>query len=235
MKKSGKIIGLILLVLILLGIGLFIQTRIRAPEKLFKATINEINNEISEESSEKNVGYFISRLRYIVDNYPKSRWADDAQRILADLYTGWDYEKAIEEKRKIIKKFPDAKWEEWTLKNSPVPIYYFGGPKKKTAQYPADALAQFEIAFIYYRDLKNYQKAIEESQKAIDAFPNVKPSDKGTFSHVIVCYHTIAKSYKALGDSEKAEETYQTIIDRFPGTKVAQIAQKKIEELKSQL
>ncbi|MCG2677660.1 tetratricopeptide repeat protein, partial [bacterium] len=77
-----------------------------------------------------------------------------------------------------------------------------------------------------------YQKAIEESQKAIDAFPNVKPSDKGTFGLVVVCYHTIAKSYKALEDLKKAEETYQTIIDRFPNTKVAQIAHERIRELR---
>ena len=224
MKKLGKIFGLALLLLILLGIGLFIQARMRAPEKLFKETINKMNQQSSKEIP---ADYFITKLHYIVDKYPNSKWADDAQRILADLYTGWDDEKVIEEKRKIIEKFPDAKWEEWTIKNSPTPIY-------RPFDFPADALAQFEIAFIYYRDLKNYQKAIEKSQKAIDAFPNVIPSDKGTFSNVVVCYHTIAKSYIALGDLKKAEETYQTIIDRFPGTKAAQIAQDKIKELKSQ-
>ncbi len=222
MKKLGKIIGLILLVIIIIGIALFKLGT--SPENFFKATINEINQESSEEIP---VGHFIAKLHYIADKYPKSIWADDAQRILAGLYIGWDPEKAIDEKKKIIEKFPDAKWEEWTLKNSPVPIYF-------PVDFPADALAQFEIAFTYYNNLKNYQKAIEESQKAIDAYPNVTPSDKGMFSNVVICYHTIAKSYEALGNIKKAEETYQIIIDRFPGTKAAQIAQDRIKELKSQ-
>ena len=223
MKKSVKIIGLILLVIIIISIALFKYGT--SPENVFKATINRLNHKSGKELP---ADYFIERLRYIVDTHPESIWADDAQRIIADLYSGWNYEKAIEEKRKIIAEFPDAKWEEWTLKNS------FNLAIFRPLDFPADALAQFEIVFIYYYRLKDYQKAIEEGQKAIAAFPDVKPSDKGTFGQVVVCYHTIAKSYKALGDLKKAEETYQTIIDRFPNTKAARIAQDRIKELKSQ-
>ncbi len=155
-----------------------------------------------------------------------SIWADDAQWLLAILYMGADSKKAINEYQKIIEKFPNAKWEEWTLKNSPVVFI--------SKQASAATVAQSQIALIYYQDLKKYNQAIEESQKLIDTFPNVVPN-KGAFTYVVMSYHVIAKSYKALGDVKKTEETYQTIIDRFPNTKVAQIAQDRIKELKSQL
>ena len=87
--------------------------------------------------------------------------------------------------------------------------------------------------FVYFSNLKDYKKVIEESQKIINTYSNVTSADKEIFSFVILRYHTIAKSYKELGDLLKAEETYQIIINRFPGTKAAQRAQKKIEELRS--
>ncbi len=227
MKKSVKIIGLTLLVVV---IGIFLY-RLGSPERVFKATMNEFNSELSGESRAKDVGYSISRLHYVADNHPESIWADDAQRILADLYIGISKpEKAMNEYQKIIEKFPDSKIEEWTLKNCTFATFL-----KWINKIPAADEARVQIAFIYHTNLKDYRKAIEESQKAIDVFPDVTPSDKGAFSNVVVCYNIIAKSYQKLGDVKKAEESYQTIIDRFPGTKAAQRAQDKIKELKSQL
>ena len=228
MKKSVKIIGLILLVIIviiIMGIFFYVQG---SPENVFKATMNEFNSELSGESRAKDVGYTISRLRYVADKHPKSRWADDAQRIIADLSIGLGPEKVMNEYQTIIEKFPDSKIEEWTLKNCTFTSFLKWIDKISSADE-----AQAQIALIYLVNLKDYKKAIEESQKIINTYSNVTSADKDILGFVAFQYNTIAVSYKKLGDLKKAEETYQTIIDRFPGTKAAQRAQKKIEELKS--
>ena len=228
MNKPFKITSILIVMVIVLIIGLFWQRSIKVPEKLFKITINEINNELSE-PSKKDIGYFISRLHYVADNYPKSIWADDAQRILADLYSGFDPERAIDEYQKIITQFPDSKIEEWTLKNCPPFVTFLSGINKM----PAAAESQAQIAGMYYLVLKNYQKAIEESQKVIDFFPDVVPSDGAIFRLVTFSYHRIAKSYEKLGETEKAIKTYQSVLDKFPDAEVTKIIRTKIEELKS--
>ena len=200
MRKSWKILGIILLVIIIIiGGALFIRTRItifklvykkppkslseEPPEKLYKETINEFNrefgnwkditsyhpsgtpdriysgisdSEIREERSGLTIDYFIVRLRYIADKHPESRWADDAQMVLASYLAAFP-KLSIIEYIKLTEKFPDAKVEEWTMKNC-----MFFPPRDR--EIPATILAQAQIAFIYYRDLKNYKKAIEESR-----------------------------------------------------------------------
>ena len=229
MNRPLKIASMLIVVVIVLIMGLLWQRGIRAPEKLFKTTINEINNELSKKSSKKDVSYFISRLRYIAGNYPESIWADDAQRILADLYRGFDSEKAINEYQKIIKKFPNSKIEEWTLKNCTFATFL-----KYINEIPATVEAQSQIADTYFQGLKNYQKTIEEAQKIIDTYPDVTPSDKPIFRLVIFRYDQIARSYEKLGEIEKAIKTYQGVLDRFPDADVTKIIRTKIEELKPQ-
>ena len=230
MNRPLKITSALIVMVVVFIIGLFWQGRRKVPEKLFKTTINEINNELKE-PSKKDIGYFISRLQYVVDNYPKSIWADDAQRIMADLYSGFDPERAIDEYQKIIEKFPDSKIEEWTLKNCPPFVTFLSVINK----IPAGAESQALIADIYYIVLKNYPKAIEEYQKVIDFVPDVGPSDGAIFRLVILfSYHQIAKSYEKLGEIEKAIKTYQSVLDRFPDAEVTKIIRTKIEELKSQ-
>lgn len=216
---------MLIVVVIVLVVGLLWQRNIRLPEKLFKATINEMNQESSKEVP---VGHFISKLRYVADNYPASKWADDAQRILADLYIGWDPEKAMNEYQKIIEKFPSSKIEEWTLKNCTFATFLKWINKISSADE-----ARTQIALIYLSNLKDYKKAIEESQKIISTYSNVTSADKEILGFVTWHYNIIAKSYKELGDLKKAEEAYQTIINRFPDTEAAQIAQDKIKELRS--
>lgn len=224
MKKYGKTIGLITAIVIA-SIVWLLHTKAKSPEKLFKKTIRNYNQEISKTSEKMLVNNYISKLRYIADKHPESKWADDAQRVLAELLINYP-EESIFEYRRFIKNFPNSVIERWTIENT---IFF----PKFINKIPPVIEAQLQIAFTYYRNLKNYQKAIEEAQKVIDFFPDITPADKDAFGLVVTHYHFIAKSYKALGDLKKAEETYQTIIDRFPNTKAAQTAQKKIKELKS--
>ena len=227
MKRPLKIISLALLVivvLIVLGIFFYVQG---SPENVFKATMNEFNSELSGESRAKDVGYTISRLRYVADKHPESRWADDAQRIIADLSIGLGPEKVMNEYQKIIEKFPNSKIEEWTLENCTFTSFL-----KWIDRIPAADEAQAQIALIYLVNLKDYKKAIEESQKIISTYSNVTSADKDILGFVAFQYNTIAVSYKKLGDLKKAEEAYQTIIDRFPGTKAARIAQERIKKLR---
>ncbi len=226
MKKYGKTIGLII-VIVIASIVWLLHTKAKSPEKLFKKTIKNYNQEISKTSEKISLNNYIPKLRYIADKRPKSKWADDAQRVLAELLINYP-EESIFEYRKFIKNFPDSVIEEWTIENT---IFF----PKFINKIPPVVEAQSQIAFTYYRRLENHQKAIEESQKVIDFFPDITPANRDAFGLVVTHYHTIAKSYKALGDLKKAEETYQTIIDRFPNTKAAQIAQDRIKELKSQL
>lgn len=71
-----------------------------------------------------------------------------------------------------------------------------------------------EVAFYQ----KDYAAAIEAFQKALE----LDDSDGEV-------WNLLAHSYKMSGDFEKAKETFQSIVDKFPGTKKASTAKKYID------
>ena len=226
MSKRWKVSITIVLVVLATSWSLLVWKRINTPEKLYKKTIKEINQEINrKQSSGLKLDYPISRLRIITEKYPKSKWADDAQYAIAEVLN-LDPEEQIAEYRKFIEEFPNSRIEEWTFKNT------IWTPTHINEVTPI-VLAQFHISWIYQHRMQEYRKAIQEYQKVIEAYPNVTSSDGSIFRQVVLTYAQIAKCYKELRETEKAIKTYQSVLDRFPDAEVTKIIRIKIEELKS--
>jgi outer membrane protein assembly factor BamD (BamD/ComL family) len=284
MVKKGYLVAIVTLIIVLVGIVIIVKKPTTA-QKYFETGLNSYKSidipseeyrKMSPEEKEECNKLLISSTdsavksyQEIVDKYPRSKWADDAQFCIAVGYwtnayaqssiSNVDYvDKAIEANQKFITDYPEAQLEPQTRENLLFVI-------PKTLSTSPHAIAQWNIADIYDNIKKDYPQALIEYNKVIDNYPQdkwahvailnidrrcsklndyipaieacqklLKTRTNITPKEVVIYYRIIAKSYKELGDLKKAEETYQTIIDRFPNTKAAQIAQEKIEELKSQ-
>lgn len=157
-----------------------------------------------------------------------NKWADDICWLVA-VWSNLNPEKQITKYEKFIERFPNARIEEWTMKHG---LGRMSIPAHINVITPP-VLAQYKIGWIYSHRLEEYEKAIPEYQKVIDAFPDITSEEHyWIVGQIVVTYHQIAKCYEKLEKIEKAKETYREIIDRFPDkTKVAKIAQQKINEL----
>ena len=81
----------------------------------------------------------------VLEKYPKSKWADNAQFGLGLIYEELgDYQKAVEELRKVVKDYP---------KGDKAPNALFG------------------MGEIYERRLKNNSQAIDAYQRLVDNYP----------------------------------------------------------------
>lgn len=93
-------------------------------------------------------------------------------------------------------------------------------------QYPNTELsgnAQFWIGEIYYRK-KDFEKAILEYEKTITKYPE---TDK-----VPVALFKQAQAFLELGDKKNARNLLKRVIERFPRSKQAEMAKKKLETIK---
>jgi tol-pal system protein YbgF len=88
---------------------------------------------------------------------------------------------------------------------------------------PRAANAQYWIGECYY-SLKDYRNAINSFQSVLQNYPL-----SGKIQDAIL---KKGFSYEILGQKELAEVDFQQVIDQFPSTAAAEIAKKKLTELK---
>jgi tol-pal system protein YbgF len=104
-----------------------------------------------------------------------------------------------------------------------------GGRRKFEAflkQYPNTELsgnAQFWIGEIYYQK-KDFEKAILEYEKTITKYPETDKVPAALFKQ--------AQAFLELGDKKTARNLLKRVIERFPRSKQAEMAKKKLETIK---
>lgn len=160
----------------------------------------------------------------IVTEHPKSRWADDAQYCLAYsyfIYGNWN--KEIEGLKKFINKYPNAKFEDWTVKESDkVPIFPISSKSYRGELY---AYTQYKIGFVYYAYKKDYGHAIVEYNKVIDNYPQ---SHRAALS-----LSGIERCCRKLQDYQPALEAYQKYLAIRPKTKWHANVERLFENIKA--
>ncbi len=157
----------------------------------------------------------------IIDNYPESRWADDAQFCIATAYhfTG-NIDKAIEAYRKLITDYPEAKLEPQTMMDKDL----LALPETIPSLH---ALAQEQIAGIYYRLKRNYPQALIEYNKVIDNYPQDKRA-------TLMAAFDIERYSSEVKNYEPAIKAYQKLLKtRVNKPKDIAYFEKKIKELKA--
>ncbi len=162
----------------------------------------------------------IKSYQEIIDKYPESRWADDAQFFIAEAYfIRGDWDKAIEAFQKVIIDYPEAKLEPETMEEETLTLL-------RTIPN-LHALTQRRIAGIYY-DMKNdYPQAMIEFNKVIDKYPQDR---RATLMAVfyIERYASKSKNY------EPAISAYQKLLKiRVNKPKDIAFFEKKIKELQA--
>ena len=126
----------------------------------------------------------------IIDKYPESKWADDAQFSIGAAYyikalvsNGDNADKAIEASQKFITDYPEAKLEPYTIENSP----FIRGFVSKAVSSQPHAFAQWQIANIYEKIKKDYPQAAIEYTKVIDNYPQSTVAQTTIYSITALC------------------------------------------------
>lgn len=93
---------------------------------------------------------------------------------------------------------------------------------------PDSLMLRMEIAEIYARDIKDYRRAIFELEECLKI--RLGPTQGGSV------LNRIADIYEVnLGDAETALTTLARIAEKWPGSKPADRAQKRIESIRNQV
>ncbi len=232
MKKIYLLLVAIIVVA-LVGVVIIVKKPKTAQEYLetgltqFKKTIisSKEYHEMSAEESKEYLKMVISSTdsavksyQEIIDRYPESRWADDAQFCIATAYfRRGDWNEAIEAFQKVITDYPEAQLEPSTVENM------LNVPKTISNLH---AFSQRQIAGIYY-DMKNdYPQAIIEFNKVIDKYPQDTAALSAAFA--IERYASKSKNY------EPAIKAYQKLLKtRVDKPKTLAFFEKKIKELQA--
>lgn len=156
----------------------------------------------------------------VINKYPESKWADDAQFCIATAYfRRGDWDKAIAAFQKVITDYPEAKLEPQTIEEE-----ILGIPKVSSNLH---ALAQERIAGIYYHIKKDYPQALIEYSKIIDKYP------QDIFAHPVAT-HRIERLCSELNNYAPAIKAYQKLLKTRTNTpKDVAFFEKRIKELQA--
>ena len=174
-----------------------------------------------KEEFQKNLipttNFAIATFQELINKYPDSKWADDAQFLLADAYFfQGSSDKSIEAYRKVIINYPNGRLETYTEK-----ALISALPKSNLC-----AQAQKRIADIYFKIKRNYAQGLIENFKVINAYPNDPMAVSAAID--IGLYANESKDY------EPAIEAYQKLLkNRDNKPKDIAFFEKKIKELKT--
>lgn len=176
----------------------------------------------------------------IASEYPKSNWTDDALYMIGEcLLKQKKYQEAINAYQKVINEYPktnvwggaldglfrvysaQGRYEEAlkTFERYGLPEYQRLG-KEKAIQ------AQFDISKYYVIKLKNYKGSIYAFQRFVEKHPKHRL--------VAQAQYNIAECYKEIGNYSNAAAYYQEVINKFPDTESASLAEWRIKELRKE-
>jgi TolA-binding protein len=148
-----------------------------------------------------------------LDNYPSSRFIDDAQYNLANCFEKkGEYGVAVKEYQKLINNFPASDYGETAEKRIKYIKNYFSTNqdilKKFNTVFKQLTIAQnemmssFELGLTYFKEFKDYSSAKELFKKSYLEKKNTGiPVDK------IIYY--LGRSYQLLGEKEELENKFQ--------------------------
>lgn len=203
----------------------YFETGLTQYKKFVTSDIDEYLNMPLEERKEykkiliSSANSAIKSYQEIIDKYPDSKWADDAQFYIAMTYFyGGEWDKAIEAYQKVITNYPEAKLEPQTMEDDTLIL-----PNTIPNLH---AYAQERIASIYYDMKEDYPQALIEYNKVIDKYPQDRIALAAAFD--IERYCSKIKNY------EPAIKAYEKLLKTRDNTpKDVAFFEKKIKELKA--
>jgi len=244
MVKKGYLVAIVIVIIVLVGLVIILK-KPKSPQEYFETGVNLHKNvEISAEeyrmmSPEEEEEYCkmvisstdsaIKSYQEIIDKYPESKWADDAQFCIAHACyitahaspANVDYaDRAIEAFQKFITNYPEAKLEPQTIEG-----LSFSIPPRISSLH---AVAQWQIASLNREIKKDYPQALIEYNKIIDKYPQT------ICAHPLVTYEIDRLLCPELNDYTPAIETYQKLLKtRINTPKDVAYFEKRIKEFKA--
>ncbi|HEB13512.1 MAG TPA: tetratricopeptide repeat protein [candidate division CPR3 bacterium] len=161
--------------------------KLRKVDQLRRESMNLQNAWLKE--NKKWGGRFdqaIKSYRIVIDNYPESKWVDDAQFQIPMVY--WlqcEFDKQLEEIERFMEKYPQKKGkdiEDWTIQYL---MYSIPPPKEILLA----ELLEGQIPMIYQTFKGDYRRAIKEYNKLIDKYSRDprRAFNNATLIHLLCC------------------------------------------------
>jgi TolA-binding protein len=209
-----KISGILILVLILSGC-VYYNTFFNAKKYFRLAQETPLRNERPTSQAKANYTKSIQRCAYIIEEYPSSKWVDDALFLLGRcfFYRGNNYRQAIETFEELIDKFPASEFVPEAhiyIAKSNYALRNYVKAKSQLQEFVSNsAFAKHHPEALllisnYYMDENNPVKAQEFLQTIIDNFPKSEEYQEAFLLQ--------AKTYQEVAEYEKSNQILNQIL-----------------------
>lgn len=223
--------GLVLLIILLMGCQ---KTEIRS-SRIQKTLAEKLYRSARRMYYKEHYNQAIKEYQKVIDNYPESKWADDAQHEIGKCfeYQG-NYSQALKEYQKIIDNYPrgnkvkSAKLKVEIISNNSEEVlklytqeykYWREGKYEKAikkcreivTKYSDSNLAghaQYFIGMMYQNNLEKFSQAIEEYQKLLNNYPESRWAERAQYE--------MGKYHYKLIDYSQAIEEFRKLIKAYP-------------------
>ncbi|MFH1777732.1 MAG: hypothetical protein ABH952_09285 [Candidatus Omnitrophota bacterium] len=177
---------------------------------LEKIYVEYKNGHLSHSIYTEKVQKLQNALRMVADEYPNSQWADDAAFLVANFPVYKKYREILSAYKQIIRKFPDSRFEEWTVENCKVANIDF------YASFTIADAAKFEltnciIGSVPGTDPKSIVAVFEELISKYKKMPQLKNPRP-----LMRCYIQAIGYYKHIGDMSKAQALSDELAAKYP-------------------
>jgi TolA-binding protein len=177
----------------------------------------------------------INQLKKLVQDYPDSKWADDARYMIGYfyLYDKKDFKNAVASYQSFLEAHPKHNYAmkaQIEIGNS----FYMQGNyteainayRKAIGDYTTTSNLRADLTYRIgncYRWLKDYENAIAEYKKVVVDYRDLPIAASAQYQ--------MGNVYAASGDVSKAKEAYGEVVNRFSKSPLAASAKKSIELL----
>jgi len=164
-----------------------------------------------------------------IDNYPQSKFIDEAQLGLARCYEQiGNYAQALVENQNLINHYPASKnYSEAIKRINYINNYYqvknaairnLTGVIQQLAENRTNTTALYQLGLTYFKELKDYRASIDLFNKVIND-PNV-PKDELLYyqgrAYQLLGEKTWIDAQKLSADLDSAETNYNQLINNYP-------------------
>lgn len=182
------------------------------------------------EQARYNIGYIyfltgnysqaIDEFHSVINKYPGTHWAARAQYNIGDAYyNAADYQKAVNEYEQVLNKYPRSDFIIDAING--IQFAQLASGKEDSSSVILEEFLQNHpqtstADLLQFRQAETMMES-GEYEKAIDAF---KQYLRVTNNEDVIpeAYFNLADAYQQVGDSEKAHETYEIIIENYSGS-----------------
>jgi len=176
-------------------------------------------NQTDKLDNEEQTNYqkAVDKALLLLENFPNSKWADDALFLLGKSYFHLrDYTLAERRLNELISEYPGSPFvadAKFTLARTKVATERFREAESDFANLLRQNLSKKKIAEIIYHQAKLYERE-RDFAKAIETYADVLKADAQTWGTRV--WYAVGNAYDTLGVFDKASDAYRQVLKFNP-------------------